>query len=86
MTSAHKLFIVEAEDWIVRVQKVGVENDLDPVVRGIEQLDPAELVQNRVGRVVNHVVCDDRRERVALEGEDAALEENLVLFGEDIFR
>ena len=82
MTTPHKLLIVQAQNRVVRIQEFRVEDDLDTVRRAVKQLHAADLVQDRVARVVGHVVGDDGRERVALERKDAALEENLVFLGE----
>jgi hypothetical protein len=54
-----------------------------PIAARIEQLYAPDLVEDRVVRVVSHVVRRDRRERVALEREDAALEEDEVVVCEE---
>jgi len=78
MCSSDKLFIVEAQDGIVRIEKVGMEYDLDAVATIIEQSDPPYLVQYGIIRVVGHVMRRDGRERISFEGKDAAFEENEV--------
>lgn len=78
MTPPHKLLVVEAQDRVVGVEELGVEDDLDAIRRPVEELYSADLVQDGVVRVVGHVVRRDGRERVAAEGEDATLEEDLV--------
>lgn len=82
MATTDKLFVVEAEDGVVGVEEFRVEDDLDSVRRAVEQLNPADLVQDRVVGIVGHVVGRYRRERVSLEGEDSALEQDLVLFAQ----
>ena len=61
MTPAYEFLVVEPQDGIIRVQKVGVEDDLDTVVGVVEKLDAPELVQDRIRRIVGHVVRRDRR-------------------------
>lgn len=84
MASTDELLVVEAQNRIVRVQKVRMEDDLDAVVRAVEELDAADLIEDGVVGVVSHIVRRDGREGVALEGEDAALEQDLVLLGEQL--
>lgn len=62
-----------------------MENHLDPVFGPVEQLYPPELVQDRVVRIIRHVVGDDRRQRVSLQRKHPSLEQNPVLVGEQIF-
>lgn len=78
MASSDKLLIVQAQDRVVRIQKVGVEHNLDTIAARVEQLDASDLAQDRVRRVVRHVVRRDRGQRIPLEGEDAPLEQDLV--------
>ena len=61
-----------------------MEHNLDAIVTGVEQLHAADLVQDRIVRVVGHVVRRDRGKRVALERKDAAFEEDLVFFREEL--
>lgn len=84
MAAAHELLVVQAEDGVVAVQEVRVEDDLDAVGRGVEQLHAADLVQDRVVRVVGHVVRRHGRERVPLQREDAPLEEHLVFVRQQV--
>ena len=83
MASAHKLLVVEAENRVVGVEEFGVEEDLDAITRTVEELDAADLVENRVVGIVSHVVGDDGRQRVSTEGKDATLEQDLVLGGHE---
>lgn len=73
MAPTHELLVIQAENRVVRIEEVGVENDLDAVMRRVEELDTANLVEDGVGRVIVHVVRDHRREGVPLERKDAAL-------------
>ena len=86
VAAADELLVVHAQDRVVAVEEVGVEDDLDAVVRVVEELHAPDLGQNRVVVVVRHVVRRDGRERVPLEREDTALEQHLVLFREQIIR
>ena len=79
MTTPDKLFVIQTQDRVVRVQKLGVEDDLDPVILLVEQLSPPDLVQDRIVGIVLHVVGGNRRERVPLERKHSTLEEDLVL-------
>jgi len=62
MAASHELLVVQTEDRIIRVQKVGVENNLDPIVACIEELDPSDLIEDGVIGIVRHVMCSDRWE------------------------
>ena len=86
VAAADELLVVHAQDRVVAVEEVGVEDDLDAVMRVVEELHAPDLGQNRVVVVVRHVVRRDGRERVPLKREDTALEQHLVLFREQIVR
>lgn len=83
MAPPNKLLVIESEDRVVGIEELGVEEHLDTVARPVEQLDPTNLVQDGVVGVVGHVVRRHGRERVAAEGKDATLEEDLVLVREE---
>lgn len=74
MTSTHKFFIVQCQNWIVTVQEIGVEDDLNAIVCVVEQFDAPDLIEDRVVRVVGHIVRGDGWEDVAFECEYASLE------------
>lgn len=86
MATSDKLFVIQTQNRVVRVQELWVEDDLHSIARSVEQLDSSDLVQDWVGTVVGHVVGNDRWQRVSLEGEDSSLEQDLVFRGEQIFR
>jgi hypothetical protein len=86
VTSSDEFFVVETENRVVRVQELGVEDDLDSIRVSVEELNSTDLVQDRVVGVVGHVVSHDGRERVATKGEDATLEEDLVFGGKKLGR
>ena len=79
MATAHELFIVQTKDRIVRVQKVGVENNLHSVAGPVEKLAPTNMQQNGVCSIVRHVVGHDWRKRVTLQGKHTSLQRNLIL-------
>ena len=86
MTTSDKLLVVQTEDRVVRVQKLGMEDDLDAILWAVEQLHSPDLAEDRVAGVIRHVVRDDWREGVSLEGEHTALQEDFVLGVEQAVR
>lgn len=80
MTSTHKFFVIQRQNRVITVQKVGVEDNLDTIMGIVEQLDTPDLVENRIISVIGHVVCCDRRKRAAFECKDASLEQDLIFF------
>lgn len=62
MTTSNKLFIVETQDWVVGVEEFWVEDNLDSIARLIEKVNASDLVEDRVGGVVRHVVGNNRGE------------------------
>lgn len=38
-----------------------MEDDLNTIRGVVEELDSADLIQDRVVVVIDHIVCDDRR-------------------------
>ena len=61
VAAAHELLVVHPQDRVVAVEEVGVEDDLDAVMRVVEELHAPDLGQNRVVVVVRHVVRRDGR-------------------------
>ncbi|KAH6611194.1 hypothetical protein Trco_001214 [Trichoderma cornu-damae] len=84
VAAAHKVIIVQRQHGVGRVQKLRVEDDLDAVRRVVEQLHPANLVQDGIFAVVEHVVSDNRREPVPLHGKETPAQENAVLAGNEL--
>ena len=64
MASSNELLVAETQQRIVAVQEVGVEDDLDSVLRVVEQVAPLEGQEDWVLLVVNNVVGRDRRPEV----------------------
>ncbi len=80
MASSDKFFIVHAKDRVVRIEKVRMKDDLDAVIRRIEELHTPDLIENRVARVIRHVVCRHSGKGVAFECENAPLQLHFILF------
>lgn len=78
VTTSHKFLVIKSQDRIVGIQEFRMEDDLDSIGASVEQFNPSDLVQNRVGAVVLHVVGDDGGKRAPLESEDSSLQGNLV--------
>ena len=72
MASTHEFFVVKPKDWVIRVQKVRVENDLHAIVMSVEKLYTSNLIEDWVSAVVCHVVRCHRWERIALKSVDSA--------------
>ena len=64
MASSDELLVAETQQRIVAVQEVGVEDDLDSVLRVVEQVAPLEGQEHWILLVVNNVVGRDRRPEV----------------------
>ena len=64
MASSNELLVAETQQRIVAVEEVGVEDDLDSVLRVVEQVAPLEGQEHWVLLVVNNVVGRDRRPEV----------------------
>ena len=64
MASSNELLVAETQQRIVAVEEVGVEDDLDSVLRVVEQVAPLEGLKHWVLLVVNNVVGRDRRPEV----------------------
>ena len=86
MATPHKLLVIHSEQRVVGAQELRVEDNLYTVLARVEKLDLANLVQDGVLVIVGHVVGNDRGEGIALQCENAALEEDVVLFGHDVRR
>ena len=48
-----------------------MEDNLHSVVVSVEQLDATDLVQDRIMRIVGHIMRRDWWQRVTLESEDS---------------
>ena len=63
-----------------------MKHDLDAVIVVVEELYSADLVENRIVVIINHIVCGDRGEGVSLESQDTPLQKDVVFFGQKFFR
>lgn len=63
-----------------------MEHNLYAIVVVIEELHPADLVENRVGVIVSHIVRGDWRESVPFESQDTTLQKDVVFFGQKFVR
>jgi len=79
VSTADKVVIIERQDRAGRVQELGMEDNLDAVAGMVEQLYSADLVQDRVVMVINHVVCDNWRQPVPLHGEQTPAQQHTIL-------
>lgn len=77
--ATNEVVVVDGKDGVGGAQELGVEDDLYAIRRLVEKLATSDLVENGVLGVVVHVVCDDRRQGVALHGKESAAKHNLVL-------
>jgi hypothetical protein len=68
MTTPHKFLIVQTKDWVVRIQEVRMENDFHTIVMLIVKLHPPYLAQDRVIRVIHHVMRHHRWKGVPFQG------------------
>ena len=64
VAAAHKLLVAQTEQRVVRVQEVGMEYDLDPILRTVQEAASLQSLQDRILVIRNHVVsCDGRPEK-----------------------
>ena len=66
MTPSDEFLIIEAQNGVVGVQEVRMEDNLNAIVMSIEQLHSAYLVEDRVTGIVCHVVGGDWWEGITL--------------------
>jgi hypothetical protein len=53
---SNEFLIVHAKNRVVRIEKIWMKNDLDAVICRIEESHAPDLIENRVVRVIRHVV------------------------------
>ena len=56
VTPSDEFFIVHAKNRVVRIEKIWMKNDLDAVICRIEEPHTPDLIEDRVVRVIRHVV------------------------------
>ena len=86
MAPTNKLFIIKAQNRVVAIQEIGMEDDLDTIVTMVEEFDPTNLVEDGVVSVIGHIVRHDGWERIPFERKDPALEKDLIFFREQLVR
>ena len=62
MAAADELRIVHREQRVRAVDEFRVEDHFDAIVFVVEQVAVSQVGEHRVGRVVDHVMGDDRRQ------------------------
>jgi hypothetical protein len=85
VASTNEFFIIKPKNRIITIQKVGVKDNLHAVVAMIEQFYSAYLVEDGIISIVSHVVSNDGRQGIPLQGENATLQKHLVLLGKELF-
>jgi hypothetical protein len=55
-----------------------MEDNLDSVRAPVEQLDSPDLIQDRIVRIVGHIVGHDWRQGVSFERKYSSFEKDLV--------
>ena len=86
MTATNELFVIETKDGVVGVEEIGMEHNLHAIVMVIEELHPADLVENRVAVIVGHIVRGDWGEGVPFQSQDATFQEYVVFFSQELVR
>ena len=61
VAATHKLLVAQTEQRVVRVQKVGMEYNLDPVLGAVQETASLQSLQDRILFIRNYVVSCDRR-------------------------
>jgi len=63
-----------------------MEYNLHAIVMVIEELHPADLVENRVVVIISHIVRGDWRKSVPFQSQDTTLQKDVVFFGQELIR
>lgn len=74
MTPPHKLLIIQTKQGIIRIQKFRMKDNLDTILRLIEELALTDMIENGILGIVSHIVSDNGWECVAFKCKDAAFE------------
>ena len=61
-----------------------MEHYLYTITVVIEELDPTDLVENRIAMVVGHIVGGDWRKGVPFQSQDTTLQKDVVFFGQKL--
>lgn len=84
MATSNKVVVVERKDGVGRVEELRVEDNLDAIGRVVEKLHTADLVENGILMIVEHVMGDNWGKSVALHGKEATTKQNSVLGGDKL--
>ena len=63
-----------------------MEHNFYAIIVVIEELHPADLVENRVIGVVSHIVRGDWRKGVPFQSQDTTLQKDIIFFGQELVR
>ena len=85
MAAADKLLVIEGDERAGDGDELGVEDDFDGVVGGVEELTMPQMTKDGVVGVVGQVVGDDAGLLAAARGMNRALEVDHGIFGEQLF-
>ena len=84
MRPSDKIIIIQREDWIGGVEEFRMEDDLHPIGWVVEQVHAANLFQNRIFGIVDHVVGDHRGKGVAFHAEEPPTKHDSILAAEQV--
>lgn len=84
MRPSDKIIIIQREDRVGGVEEFGMKDDFHPIGGVVEQLHTANLVQNRVVGIVDHIVGDHRGEGVAFHAEQPPTKHDSILAAEQL--
>lgn len=84
MGTTNEVIVVERQDRVGRAQELRMEHNLDAVRGVVEELYPADLVQDGVLVIVEHVVGNNGWEPVPLHGKETTTKEDTVLAGDQL--
>lgn len=82
MRPSHEVIVIQGEDRVGGIEEFGVKDNLHSIGGVVEELHAANLVQNRILGVVDHVVGDHRGEGMAFHAEKPSPKHDPILAGE----
>jgi hypothetical protein len=84
MTPSHEFLVVQSQNWIIRVQEIGVKDDFHTVVVLIVKLYSSDLTQDWVVRIIHHVMRRNWWEGISFKGIYTPFQLNLVFRRKEI--
>jgi hypothetical protein len=84
MATSNEVVVIEGKDGVCGVEELRVEDNLDAIGGVVEKLHTADLVQNGVLVIVEHVMGDNWGKSVALHGKEATTKQDSVLGGDEL--